>query len=174
MLNGGVNSKSRGSATHVCCIALDNDALRRFWKIEDHNLQQPVFSQEEQAVIRHFEQHHEKDTDRRYIVLLSTKENVTPLGDSKSQALQRFKTMERALQSKETFSDFAEVVQEYFKMGHAELVAKMEVVSPRTEVSCTMFRCTPSTKKKVPLASSVWYSMHPQSWIQQHHSTITC
>ena len=136
MLNGEVNSKSRGSATHVCYVALDNDAIRRFLEIEDHSLQQPVFSQEEQAVIRHFEQHYEKDMDRRYIIPLLRKENVTPLGGSKSQALQRFKTMERSLQSKETFGDFAEVVQKYFKMGHAERVPKMEVhvVSPRTEV----------------------------------------
>ena len=61
VLNGEVNSKKRGSATHVCCVALDNDALRRFWEIEDHDLQRPGFSQEEQAVVRHFEQCHEVD-----------------------------------------------------------------------------------------------------------------
>ena len=134
VLNGEVNSKTRGSATHVCCVGLDNDVLRRFWEIEDHSLQQPVFSQEEQAVVKHFEQHHEIDKDGRYIVPLPWKENVTPLGDSKSQVLQRFKSMERSLQSKGTFGNFAKVVREYLEMGHAERVPKNEVVSPHTEV----------------------------------------
>ena len=39
VLNGEVRSKGRQSLTHVCCVAFDDDALRRFWEIEDHNLE---------------------------------------------------------------------------------------------------------------------------------------
>ena len=42
--------------------------------------------------------------------------------------------MELSLRAKGTFSDFAQVVWEHFKMGQAEQVPKVEVVSPCTEV----------------------------------------
>ena len=89
VLNGEVGGWSRKSTTHVCCVALDGDILRRFWEIEDHNLQQPSYSQEEKAVVRHFELNHKRDAEGRYIVPLPHKENVTPLGDSRSQALKK-------------------------------------------------------------------------------------
>ena len=60
--------------------------------------------------------------------------NVTPLGDSRTQALRRLKALERSLRAKGTFNEFAEVVQEYFKMGHTEQVSKIEVDRPSMEV----------------------------------------
>ena len=122
-------------------------------------------------MVRHFEQCHEVDKNARYIVPLPLKENVTPLCDSKNQALRRFKTMERSLRSKGAFGDFAEVIREYFEMEHAEQVPRNEVVSPCTAVYYLPMQ---AVYKKVVLARSVWCLMRPQSRIQEHHSTPTC
>ena len=97
-------------------------------------MQQPVYSQEEKAVVRHFELNHKRDAEGRYIVPLPRKENVTPLGDSRTQALRRFKMMERSLRTKGMFGDFAEVIREYFELDHAEQVPKAEIASPGTEI----------------------------------------
>ena len=51
-------------------VALEDDILRRFWEIEDHNLQQPVLSQEEKAVVDHFERSHVRYKEGRFIVPL--------------------------------------------------------------------------------------------------------
>ena len=134
VMNGEVGDRSGKSTTHVCCVSLDDDILRRFWEIEDHNSQQPSYSQEEKAVVRHFELNHKRDAEGRYIVPLPRKDSVTPLGDSRNQALQRFKMMERSLRKKKKFGDFAEVIREYFELDHAELVPKTEIASPGTEV----------------------------------------
>ena len=107
------------------------DTLRRFWEVEDHNLQRPVLSQEEKSVVAHFETSHVRHREGRFIVPIPRKMNVTLLGDSRTQALGRLK---RFLWAKGIFNEFVEVVWEYFEMGHAEQVPNVEVDSPRTEV----------------------------------------
>ena len=97
VLNGEVGERSRKNTTHVCCAALNDDILRRFWEIKDQNLQQESYPQEEKAVVRHFDLSHKKDGEGRSIVPLPSKENVTPLGELRTLALQRFKMTERLL-----------------------------------------------------------------------------
>ena len=55
VMHGKVKGEGRQSLTHVCCVALDDNALRQFWKIEDHYLQKPILSPEEKAIIEHLE-----------------------------------------------------------------------------------------------------------------------
>ena len=38
VLNGKAKGKCQQSLTHVCCVALNNNAWRRSWKVEDRNL----------------------------------------------------------------------------------------------------------------------------------------
>ena len=49
---------------------LDDDSLRRFWEIEDYNLQEPVLFQKK-IVMEHFNKHHtrdeEEDLSSRYL-----------------------------------------------------------------------------------------------------------
>ena len=60
--------------------------------------------------------------------------NITPLGDSWTQALRRFKALERSLRTNGTFDDITEVMKKYFRMGHAKQIPLKEVDSPCTEV----------------------------------------
>ena len=134
VLNGETKGQCRQSSTHICCVALDDDSLRRFWEIEDYNLQESVLSQEEKIVVEHFKRHHTRDKEGKFVVPLPRKANVPPLGESKTQALRRFKSLERSLQAKGTFENFAEVMHEYFEKGHAEQVPLEELDNPRGEV----------------------------------------
>ena len=84
VLNGEVKGEGQQSLNHVCCLALDDNSLRRFWEIEDHNLQKPIPSLEEKIVIEQFEKYHVRDREGRFIVPLPQKANVTPLGDSRT------------------------------------------------------------------------------------------
>ena len=108
--------------------------MKWFWEIEDHNPQKSILSPEEKDVVKQFERCHVRDKEGRFIVPLLRKANVTPLGDSRTQALHRLKALERSLWVKGTFDDFAEVMWEYFKMGHTEQVPLKEVSNPHTEV----------------------------------------
>ena len=77
VLNGEVKGESQQRSSHVCCVALDDSSLRRFWEIEDYNPQNPVLSQEEKIVMEHFEKYHAREEEGRLIVPLPRKD-VTP------------------------------------------------------------------------------------------------
>ena len=60
VLNGEARDEGRQSLTYVCCVALNDNDLRRFWEIEDHYLEQAFLSHEEKAVVEQFEMSHAK------------------------------------------------------------------------------------------------------------------
>ena len=62
------------------------------------------------------------------------KTDVTPLGESRSLAVRRFKALECLLRTKSQFNDFAGAMREYFEMGHAEPVPASELKTPCNEV----------------------------------------
>ena len=99
-----------------------NEASKKFWEVESYDLQKPVLSVEERSVVQQFESNHSKDTSGRNVVPLPIKEGMTPLGESRSQAIKRFVSLERALRSKAQFDEFNEVVEEYFEMGQVKPV----------------------------------------------------
>ena len=70
VLNGEVKGESRQSSSHVCCISLDDNSLRRFWEIEDHNLKKLILSQEGKTFMEHFHKYHIRDKEGRFIVPL--------------------------------------------------------------------------------------------------------
>ena len=53
--------------------------------------------------------------------------NISPLGDSSTQALRRFKVFKWLLWAKGTLTKFAEVIWEYCEIGHAGPVSKVEM-----------------------------------------------
>ena len=73
-------------------------------------------------------QEHYRDTTTyssslcRYQVTLPKRDDVPPLGDSRSQALHRYMTNERSILRKGIWKPFQDVVQSYLDLGHAELV----------------------------------------------------
>ena len=74
-----------------------------------------------------------EDTSYRYRWLLM-KTDVTPLGESRSLAVERFKVLERSLRVRAQFDEFIIAMREYFEMGHAESVPASELERPCNEV----------------------------------------
>ena len=110
-----------------------DDILRKFWELEEKPTSD-VMSPEECLVIQHFKAHHKRTDNGRFVVPLPKKPNTKPLGESRSQAIHRFCSLERALHAKDLFGDFEAAVEEYFKMGHAELFPTVDLEKPAQEV----------------------------------------
>ena len=68
------------------------------------------------------------------MVPLPKKHDVKPIGESRSQAVCRFLSLERTLRAKNQFDKFGEVMKEYFDLGHAELVPPEELNLPTSAV----------------------------------------
>ena len=136
VLAGVVHECQQPDQTETCCFStttVDN-LVKRFWEIEDYNLQQLVLSLDERTVVEHFHSSHNRDHTGKYIVPLSMKTDVTPLGESRFLAVERFKVLEHSLRAKSQFDEFTVAMREYFQMGHAEPVPTSEVKRPFNEV----------------------------------------
>ena len=112
---------NRVATYHVSCITGD-DILRQFWKIEEQPLSESNLTPEERSVVQHFKTNHCRTESGRFVVPLPKRENVQPLGESRSLVVRRFLSLERTLHSRDQFDEVDEVMKEYFKLGHAELV----------------------------------------------------
>ena len=91
-------------------------------------------SSEEMEVVKHFQSNHSHSASGRFVVPLPRKPCLEQLGESSSQAVRRFLTLERSLHSKGRFAEFSDVVNEYFTLGHAELVPVTDMSKPPSEV----------------------------------------
>ena len=136
VLAGIVHRRQQPDQTGTCCFSTTtvDDLLKQFWEIEDHNLQQPVLSLDERTMVEHFHSSHSRDHNGRYIVPLLMKTDVTPLGESRSLAVRRFKALERLLRAKSQYDEFTVAMREYFEMGHTEPVPTSELKRPCNEV----------------------------------------
>ena len=137
VLAGSVQSeRAQCHVSDVCYFSntSDDDLLKRFWEVEDYNQKEVTLTSDEQEVVKQFEQNHTRDPSGRFVVPLPMKEGVPPLGESRTMAVRRFKTLERSLRSKFKFEEFAMALQEYFEMGHAELVPEPDLRKPPEEV----------------------------------------
>ena len=81
-------------AAHHVALTMDDDVLCKFWEIEEHPKDSPDLSPEEQAVVKHFKVHHSRSHDGRFIVPLPKQPHFKPLGESRSQAVRRFLSLE--------------------------------------------------------------------------------
>ena len=84
--------------------------------------------------MRHFMDTHTRSPDGRFIVALPKRHGVKPLGESRSQAIRRFLSLERSLNSRCLFKEVNEVVLEYFELGHAEVVPFEDFYKPQDKV----------------------------------------
>jgi hypothetical protein len=128
------NTETSVAAIATCVVPIDN-LLQRFWEIEESNSN--VSSQrtiEELIVVHHFEENHSRKPDGRFIVPLPKKADSPSIGESRSQAVRRFLTLERSLNTKGCFNDVDAVIREYFDMGHAEEVPTKDLKKPTTAV----------------------------------------
>ena len=52
---------------------MEDDVLKKFWEVEDYNLNRPVFLLEEKSVVDHFDATHSTNSRGRFIVQLPRK-----------------------------------------------------------------------------------------------------
>ena len=76
VLAGPFSSETPEPTAYTCCVALENDSLKRFWEMEDYNLNRSVLSLEEKSVVKHFDTSHSIDNSGRFIVPLPRKAGV--------------------------------------------------------------------------------------------------
>ena len=91
-------------------------------------------SPDERLVVQHFKDTHTRSDEGWFIVPLPKRPQSKSLGESRSQAVKRFLSLERSLYSKGQFQEFSTAVEEYFKMNHAELVPVADLQKPPREI----------------------------------------
>ncbi len=136
VLAGAAESHSQVTnhvANHVALLSGD-ELLQRFWEAEEPPNEHPIMSSEEMEVVKHFQSNHTRTALGRFVVPLPRKPGLEELGESRSQAVRRFLALERSLHSKKQFAEFADVVNEYFTLGHAEPVPVTDTNKPPSEV----------------------------------------
>uniref|UniRef100_A0ABD2W4M7 Peptidase aspartic putative domain-containing protein n=1 Tax=Trichogramma kaykai TaxID=54128 RepID=A0ABD2W4M7_9HYME len=108
---------------HVSCNLLGiSEQLEKFWRIEDLDKDSSK-SYEELLCERHFKNHTTRDNSGRYIVKLPFKDDKNNLGESREQALKRFYTLQRKLDSNSNLkNEYCKVMQEYINAGHMSLI----------------------------------------------------
>ena len=84
----------------------------------------------DKLVVQDFNQRHKRDETGRFVVRLPFKPHTSPLGEFRSQGLQRFLSLEGRLQQTNQFDDYAKVATKYFTSGHAERVPDADVNKP--------------------------------------------
>jgi hypothetical protein len=99
--------QGRISSYHSCLLQED-EVLQKFWEMEERNLHGMVLSPQEKSVMAHFRDSHRRTEDGRFVVPLPRRRDVKPLGESRSQAVRRFLSLERSLCAKGQFQDFSE------------------------------------------------------------------
>ena len=138
VLCGNVESSvSCLSAVTVChtSIEANDDVIRKFWEIEEPpNQAVSHLSQNERIAVQHFKTNHTRKQDGRFVVPLPKQSNDMILGESRSQAVRRFLSLERSLNRKNQFVEFDAVIQEYFKLQHAEPIPPEDFQKPMSEV----------------------------------------
>ena len=80
--------------------ASGDDILCMFWEIEENPRDRMNLSPEERIVMRHFEENHSHSETGRFIVPLPKNPQCKQLGESRSQAVRRFHSLEHSLYAK--------------------------------------------------------------------------
>ena len=111
-----------------------SQAINKFWEVEEPPMEKQAFTAEEKRVQSEYALNHTfNPTVGKYEVVLPRKPEDLKLGESKSRALQRYYSNERALQRKGTWAKFQQVVQEYLDLDHARLCTPEELLLPASE-----------------------------------------
>ena len=85
-------------------------------------------------MVQHFCENHRRSSTGRFVIPLPRKPQAKIIGESRTQAVRRFLALERSLSSKNQFTEFSDVIEEYFEMGHAELVPATDLRKPMGQV----------------------------------------
>ena len=120
--------------SHHTTVVTGDEILQRFWEVEERPGDHSSLSTEERMVVEHFKQSHSRTTHGHFVVPLPKMPNPPPLGESRSQAVRRFQSLERSLHSKCQFNELSAVMDEYFQQKHAEPIPTSDLEKPVSEV----------------------------------------
>ena len=105
--------------------------VARFWETENPLLMASPHNTEELRVLHEYAATHKFISHAgKYQVLLPRRLEKRQLGESKTQALQRYHQNESSLLKKGTFLQYQAVVQEYLDLNHARLCTAEELLLP--------------------------------------------
>nr|XP_022918410.1 uncharacterized protein LOC111427476 [Onthophagus taurus] len=105
---------SKQKTNTFCAIT---EQLARFWEQEE--LPERTMNDEESACERIFEQTTKREVDGRFVVDIPFRENLTLLGESRTNAQQRLQAMERRFSRDENLSvQYRSFISEYQDLGH--------------------------------------------------------
>ena len=85
-------------------------------------MMEAILSSEERSVMQFFSLNHSYVDSGNFAVALPRRPGAEHLGESISQAVRRFLSLESLLYAKGKFEELDLVVKEYFHMGHAEIL----------------------------------------------------
>lgn len=135
VLAGNTNiGGSNTVASHHVSVLTGDDLLRQFWDVEEKSVANSTLTPEERTVLHHFDAHHSRDSEGRFLVPLPKRSTATKLGESRAQAVRRFISFERAMHAKGEFEEVHKVIEEYFVNKHAEPVPQVDLEKPPSEV----------------------------------------
>ena len=130
----GAQTDAQLVSTHFTSVVTGDDLLHRFWEIEEKTVANCTLTPEERCTLDHFNSHHSRDKDGRFVVPLPKHSMETKFGESRSQAVCQFLSFERSIHSKGVFPEVQKVVQEYFDQQHAEEVPQEDLQKPQDQV----------------------------------------
>ena len=130
----GAHNDAQLVSTHFTSVMTVDDLLRQFWEVEEKTVANCTLMLEERCALDHFNSHHSRDKEGRFIVPLPKRSMETKLGESRSQAVRRFLSFERSIHPKGIFPEVQKVVQEYFDQQHAEEVPQEDLEKPQNQV----------------------------------------
>ncbi len=129
-----------------------DDVLRKFWEVEESPKSSVL---KKNTVVQHFELTHSRNNSGRFVIPLPKDPHAKPKGESRSQAVRRFFSMEHILRSKNQFEEFSIVMQEYIGMKHAEAVPVVDSETKRQYFLPANAHCKKGTEHNHQDKSSV-------------------
>ena len=135
VLAGNTNTECPGTvSSHHVSVLTGDDLLRQFWEVEEKSVANSTLTPEERTVLNHFDVHHSRDSEGRFMVPLPKRPTSSKLGESRTQAVRRFISFERMMHAKGHFEEVEGVIDEYFVSKHAEPVPRADLEKPPSEV----------------------------------------
>lgn len=134
ILSGEIESNTKPTCNINVMHCRCTSDLKRFWELES-DIQLPkekLFTDEEKFCEQHFETNTRRESDGRYIVRLPLKVEVPQVTSSRDIAVNRLKSLERQLHKNKTLRvKYQEVIDEYLKLNHMELISTEEINNPK-------------------------------------------
>lgn len=97
---------------------IDND-LSRFWELEEKNLNNKIFSDEELKCEEHYKKYVQRNRDGSYVVALPFNDKKDQVGSSRDIALKRLISLEKRLhKDQELYSQYKQIINEYLELQH--------------------------------------------------------